>query len=293
MVRSALHVLVQARALAGVAAVAVALAACGSASPTASPASAAPPAATAATSVASASAAPAQASSPTAAPDAEVAEPSPESSPEAASTTRIPVVSCPTTYGVDQPSPSPLPTALSAIVDADLAGTVAFYGTEGLTVLAPKGWDCTAAVGADGSSSLVVTPPGSPLASGSPAPDQQAVTAYSDGACVGCIATDACPVFPEAWSLFATPGAACPATIPTEEKITRRLPQTAVFLDPPHVAGTGSPSGGTYRALGFMVFDPGYDALGDRADPPSLLKVTCTLPDALARVCEELVEGVR
>ena len=252
--------------------------------------------ATPAASAAPPSAAPAQASSPAAAPEAtgaEVAETSPESSPEAASTVRIPVVSCPTTYGADQPTPSPLPTALSAVVDADLAGTVAFYGTEGLTVLAPKGWACTAVVGADGSSSLVVTPTGSPLPSGSPAPDQQAVTAYSDGACVGCIATDACPIFPEAWSLFATPGAACPGAIPTEEKITRRLPQTAVFLDPPHVAGTGLPSGGTYRALGFVVFDPGYDALGDRADPPSLLKVTCTLPDALARICEELVEGVR
>ena len=287
MVRSGLRALARARTVAGTTALAVALAACGSSSPTAAPASAAPSSTalspSAATTPAPASAGPSQST------EAEVAE----SSPETASTVRIPVVSCPTTYGVDRPSPSPLPTALTATVDADLAGTVAFYGTEGLTVLAPKGWDCTAAVGADGSSSLVVTPPGSTLPSGSPAPDQQAVTAYSDGACVGCIATDACPVFPEAWSLFATPGGACPATIPTEEKVTRRIPQTAVFLDPPHVAGTGSPSGGAYRALGFVVFDPGYDAIGDREDPPSFLKVTCTLPDALARVCEELVEGVR
>lgn len=264
-----------ARATAGIAALVVVLAACGTTNPTGSPRG-------------TSSASP----SPSAG-ESEVTESSPEASQEQARTVRIPVVRCPTTYGSEAASPSPLPSTMTAKVDADLAATVSFYGNETLTVLAPKGWDCAAAVGADGSASLVVSPPGSPLPSGSPPPDQQAVTAYSDGACVGCIATDACPVFPEAWSLFAAGGGTCPSRIPVEEKITRRIPQTAVFEDPPGVAGTGMPSGGTYRAVGFMVFDPGTDVGSDRADPPSLIKVTCTLPASLAPICEELVEGVR
>ena len=40
-----------------------------------------------------------------------------------------------------------------------------------------------------------------------------------------------------------------------------------------------------------MVFDPGTGAGGSGADLPSALKITCTLSDALAQVCDEIVEG--
>jgi len=180
-----------------------------------------------------------------------------------------------------------------ATLSGGVAALVSFYGNGTLTLLGPKGWQCSAAVGADGSASMSITPPGQALPTGSPPLDYQAITAFTGGACVGCIAQMSCAIFPEAWNLFATPGQACPNTIPTTERITRPMAQSAVFEDPPGTSGTGEPSGGAYRALGFLVFDPGTDAGGADVRAPSALKVTCTLPDALAPICDETVEGAR
>lgn len=203
-------------------------------------------------------------------------------------------------------TPGPIPTTMTATLTPAVAALVAFYGNGALTLLGPKGWECQAAVGVDGSASMTITPPGqstragssaagSPAAGSSPtggsAADEQAVTAYSGGACVGCIATMACGLFPEAWSLFATPGSACPTVLPVRERVTRPGPRSAVFEDPPGVAGTGEPSGGRYRAIGLLVYDPGTGGGGMGLTLPSGLKVTCTLPDAMSQICDELIEG--
>jgi hypothetical protein len=173
-----------------------------------------------------------------------------------------------------------------------VAELVTYYGNGTRTLLGPKGWHCEAAVGVDGSSSMAITPPGQPAPSGSPAPDEQAVTASTGGVCVGCVASMACGLFPEAWNLFAQPDLSCPATLKLREQVTRPRPRSAVFEDPPGVAGTGEPSGGRYRAIGFLVFDPGTAAGGSGQTTPSALKVTCTLTDAMAQICDELVEGI-
>ncbi len=268
------------------------VAACGSPGPTASPTGAASPASPAVSPAASPAGSPA-ASGPGAAtpgapgPAASLAAPTPET----ADTARIPVVTCPTSFGLPDETIGPVPPTMTATVTPAVAAQVTFYGNGTLTLLGPKGWQCEAAVGVDGSSSMVITPPGQPTPTGSPSPDRQAVTAFTGGACVGCIATMACGLFPEAWRLFDQPGLSCPTTTPAGELVTRPMPSSAVFEDPPGVAGTGEPSGGRYRALGLMVFDPGTGAGGSGADFPSALKVTCTLPDAMAQVCDEIVEG--
>lgn len=213
--------------------------------------------------------------------------------PETARSAHIPVVTCPTNFGLPDETMSPVQTTMTATVTPAVAAQVTFYGNGTLTLLGPKGWHCEAAVGADGSSSMAITPPNQPTSSGSPSPDRQAVTAYTGGGCVGCIATMACGLFPEAWKLFEQPGLACPTTSPPGELVTRPMPRSAVFEDPPGVAGSGDPSGGRYRALGLLVFDPGTGAAGTDRDFPSALKVTCTLPDTLTQVCDEIVEGAR
>jgi hypothetical protein len=182
---------------------------------------------------------------------------------------------------------------MTATVTSAVAAQVTFYGDGTRTLLGPKGWHCEAAVGADGSSSMVITPPDQPTPTESAPPDWQAVTAFTGGACVGCIAAMACGLFPEAWKLFDDSGLSCPTTTPSGELVTRPMPQAAIFEDPPGVAGTGEPSGGRYRALGLMVFDPGTGAGGTGPDFPSVLKITCTLPDAMAQICDEIVEGAR
>ena len=199
------------------------------------------------------------------------------------------MVACPTTYGLPAETMGPVPSTMTATVSAEVAASVTFYANGTQTLLGPRAWRCTAAVGADGSSSMTITPPGQAAPTGSPPPDQQAVTSYTGGACVGCIATMACGLFPEAWKLFDQPGATCPTTTPAGELITRPMPRSAIFEDPPGLAGTGEPSGGQYRALGMLVFDPGS---GAGSEFPSALKITCTLPDSMAQICDEIIEGV-
>jgi hypothetical protein len=259
--------------------------ACGSSGPTPAPtAAAAAPVASLAPAATSGAATPAESG-----PVASLAAPTPETS----RTARIPVVACPTSFGLPDETMGPVASTMTATVTPAVAARITFYGNGTLALLGPKGWSCEAAVGVDGSASMTITPPGQPIPAGSPPPDRQAVTAYTGGACVGCIATMACGLFPEAWKLFEQPGLSCPTTTPAGELVTRPVPRSAIFEDPPGVAGTGEPSGGLYRALGLLVFDPGTGAAGSGGDFPSALKITCTLPDAMAAICDEIVEGGR
>ncbi len=261
------------------------VAACGSAGPTPSP--------TGAPTTPAASLAPA-ATTPAATPGESGPIASLEApTPETAQTARISVVTCPTSFGLPDETMGPVPSTMTATVSPEVAAQVTFYANGMRTLLGPKGWHCEAAVGADGSSSMTITPPGQTTPTDSPSPDRQAVTAFTGGACVGCIATMACGLFPEAWKLFDDSGLACPTKTPAGELVTRPMPRSAIFEDPPGVAGTGEPSGGRYRALGLMVFDPGTGAAGTDQDFPSVLQITCTLPDAMAQVCDEIVEGVQ
>ncbi len=212
--------------------------------------------------------------------------------PEPALTVRIPEVACPTRFGLPNATMPPLPATMTATLTPAVAMLVTFYGNGTLTLIGPQGWHCEAAVGADGSATMAITPPGQAPPAESPSPDDQAVTASTGGGCVACIASMACGLFPEAWNLLAQPGLSCPATPPSRERVTRPKPRSAVFEDPPGVAGTGEPSGGRYRALGFLVFNPGAAGGGTGPAAPSALKLTCTLPDAMAQICDEVIEGV-
>jgi hypothetical protein len=212
--------------------------------------------------------------------------------PEPAHTVRVPEVPCSTNFGLPGQTMPAIPSTMTATLTPAVAALVTFYGNGALTLLGPKDWHCVAAVDGDGSARMTITPPGQPVASGSPSPDQQAVTGATGGSCLACVASLACALFPEASKLLAQSGFSCPATPPTREQVTRPRPRSAVFEDPPGVAGTGEPSGGSYRALGFLVFDPGTAAGGSGSTNPSALKVTCTLPDTMTSICDELVEGV-
>ena len=73
--------------------------------------------------------------------------------------TVLPVISCPTSYGV-QPPPSPfvpheLPTT-------SVVRGLSYYSNGRITVLGPAGWACGALVAADGGQKLDVYPPGKP-----------------------------------------------------------------------------------------------------------------------------------
>jgi hypothetical protein len=212
--------------------------------------------------------------------------------PEPSRVVRIPEVPCPTTYGLAGETMPPLQATMTATLTPAVAALVTYYGNGTLILLGPKDWHCEARVGADGAASMAIAPPDQPARSGSPSPDEQAVSATTGGACAGCVASMACGLFPEAGNLFMQPGFVCRVMPPGGEQVTRPRPGSAVFKDPPGVGGTGDPSGGRYRAFGFIVFNPGTAAGGSGQTAPSALKVTCTLPDAMAQICDELIEGI-
>lgn len=208
--------------------------------------------------------------------------------PEAALTAHIPELLCPTTYGLAGKSPPPIPATQTATLTPGVAALVSYYANGALTLLGPKGWRCDATVAIDGSAYMAITPPGQEPASASAPIEGPAVTASATGRCVNCVALLACSLFPEARDLFTDPVTLCPSAYPIGERVTRAGPQSAEFIDPPGLRGSGSPSGGRYRAIGFIVFNPG-SAAGGRG--PSAVKVTCTLPDTMGDICDELVEG--
>jgi len=185
----------------------------------------------------------------------------------------------------------PVRTNMTATVTPALAALVTFYGNGALILLGPKGWSCTAAVRADGSATMTITPPDQPTQPGIPSPDEQAVTGSTSGSCVRCVALLACSLFPEALALAGPSDRSCPTTLPAGELVTRPFPRSVVFEDPPGVAGTGEPSGGRYRALGLLIFDAGTPGNATGNLGPSALRLTCTLADAMAQICDELIEG--
>ncbi len=80
----------------------------------------------------------------------------------------------------------------------------------------------------------------------------------------------------------------CPK-IPAGERFTRVDHTTADFVDPPGVAGIGTPSGGRYTALGQIRYSPPpIPSMGDAA-----AQITCTLPASDASLCQTVIDGFR
>ena len=92
--------------------------------------------------------------------------------PEPAQRVHIPTASCPTSLAVPGSTLQPVPTNMTATVTPALAALVTFYGNGVLILLGPKGWSCTAAVRADGSATMTITPPDQPTQPGIPSPDE-------------------------------------------------------------------------------------------------------------------------
>jgi hypothetical protein len=194
----------------------------------------------------------------------------------------VPLVTCPTTYGVFPPTPAPLPSSITVSAPSDLAGQLAVYTDQQGTVklVGPKGWQCSASYGADGSGVVRVYPTGEQEPTGSAfSPQQQeAIVGSETSACEGCREFQACPLFSAAASDYSTDyGMSCPETRPTEESTDQISTGVIGFEDPAGVAGDGNPSGGPYPANGVMTY---YSANEDG----SWLD-TCTLPNSEHALC--------
>jgi hypothetical protein len=141
----------------------------------------------------------------------------------------------------------------------------AYSNTDGY-LLAPRNMRCAGLVAADGGSQIVIWPRGH--ARPGPHSDGDGLELSLNPACTSCRAGEACPFFPQfARSL----GFPCSEGVPAGEIVDRPSSAVAVFEDPPGVAGSGWPSGGSDTANGVVGIAPGQ---GDRL----VYRATCTLP---------------
>jgi hypothetical protein len=198
----------------------------------------------------------------------------------------LPVVECPTQYGIANPASHGAVQSVS--VPGDVASSLANYtdGLHEMSVVGPRGWHCSALDAADGTASLFIAPPGTSVTEG--------VSYTKDlregiGATVGGSAQlpywFTCAAMPD---LGVTGDIPC-TKVPAGERFTRVDHTTADFIDAPGVAGIGTPSGGRYTARGQIRYDPRpIPTMGDMA-----AEVTCTLPASDANLCQTIVDGFR
>lgn len=205
----------------------------------------------------------------------------------------LPTILCRMSYGAGSApsSAAPSPTT-SAVVPADLAPRLAAYWTPVAVVLAPRGWACAGAVGADGSSEVIAAPKGTPRMTGfnlDPPRSAPSVQLQAVPACQGCVASMICALFPS--SPVATEYAFQPCTVrdPPRQRVIRTTENTALFVDPPNVRGQGSPSGAANPAIGALLLRPYTGQTSGTQAGAAATQVTCALPAKFESTCWAIV----
>jgi hypothetical protein len=201
---------------------------------------------------------------------------------------QLPLDICTTSVGVSSDTPANLPATVQVDIAKGFSTQLAFYSdNEGvIEVLAPSGWTCTAVIGADGSSSVTVSPAGqSDVSSGALTPGSTAeeINASQTSACVGCRESLACPLFVNAANDYLHAfQKACPSRRPTSELVTKINGHVVEIEDPPGVNGDADPSGGAYPAVGVMTY------FGDGNSDGSWTE-TCVLPPTDTSLCKAII----
>ncbi|MDA8279448.1 MAG: hypothetical protein M0Z63_03350 [Actinomycetota bacterium] len=202
------------------------------------------------------------------------------------------------------------PATIPATLPPAVSGTLSYY-TDNVAslqpVLAPAGWHCSVAVGADGSTTVDVVAPQDPLPTGFtgqlPTTDE-AVTAITPAACQGCIYSMVCPFVPASGLELSYAGLPCHESSPPQESANWPPPQESVtwlrgpaapgattvddtiaFEDPPGVAGDATPSGGPYPANGILRYR------WQHGGPGTAAAATCTLPQADHSICTAILNA--
>lgn len=201
--------------------------------------------------------------------------------------TVVPNVVCPESFGIDHPEVLAPVKVLRTNLPAVVAGLAAYTDAAGVqTVIAPQGWVCRAALGADGSGSIIAVPPTSSV---DPEPvsyrtdRREAVSSSETSACLSCRLALVCPILADPVDANAL-GQTCTVTSPSTEGRTPISATTVAFEDPPGTAGYGAPSGGPDPANGVVILHPSSATL-----PGEGLAETCTLPASEHDLCTAIL----
>jgi Domain of unknown function (DUF4850) len=198
------------------------------------------------------------------------------------------VVACPSTYGINYGS-GPGPRSVVGVrarvtIPTRLVGKLSLYSDHYRSirpVLAPAGWKCSAAVGADGGGGVIVTPRGSNVTG------EELSYSYVP-ACVGCAFDVYCPFANAAIDQAADQGSCPMPSVKQTDQVVYQTPSTSVgtlFVeDPPGVSGTMTPYG---VPLSHYYVTAGYVSYNTVGDDQMLSEVlSCTLPSSQVDVCQ-------
>jgi hypothetical protein len=199
---------------------------------------------------------------------------------------RLPLHVCKTSLALPTMKAANLPSYKNEKVPPGSAGKLVIYsdsmGT--MKLLGPRGWGCSAAVGADGSGGVTITPTnsgtwtnsGGALGAGSKVEE---INGSQSGGATGDALAQACSLFTSAQKRWAVNGQKCYPTKPASETVLQLNQNSVEFIDPPHVHGNGNPSGGAYPVSGVVTFYP-----NSWQEPQSWIE-TCVLPPNEQSIC--------
>jgi hypothetical protein len=200
----------------------------------------------------------------------------------------VPVVVCPTEYGVPPTASDPhAPTSLTIVSPAfDRPKLSGYSDRRGfLPVVGPAGWNCKAIEAGDGGQGIGVTPPGvAPRDSWVNAvppklPPADGVFASWEPGCQGCVYGEICGIVPSAdadFPSFARSGI-CNAQ-PVGQQVTPLGGDLYAIDDP---AGTIGPDA-AHSILRYTRATSTSNAMA--------LRITCILPASQRNVCDSLID---
>lgn len=177
----------------------------------------------------------------------------------------------------------------ASLTKSEAARLVSFNGL----LLAPAGWRCDLNGGSGGTTLVAYNPRAGFFNSPFGYQPNEAVSAYY--ATTGNHAlSHACAFFTLAASLYDELGlGSCGSGVdpPVGEQRTQITAGEVRFVDPPHVGGTGNPSGGPNRAVGIELFEVRYDRSGRALQDAAT--ATCALAPARRHFCAGIFRNVR
>jgi hypothetical protein len=200
----------------------------------------------------------------------------------AAAPVTVPVVRCPTSFGVAPGRASATRTLILRDVPPSTAGLVAYTNTSGF-LIGPPHVRCAGAVGADGNATIQIWPKGQ----AKPGPHGAGVGLSLSviPACIGCKAEATCHYFSTFRRYLGQVELNCRPEPPPGERLRYLTKRLVAFVDPPFVKGAGWPSGAGLGATGLVGIEPGASQV--------VFTSSCTLPATQRDVCVDSAAAAR
>jgi hypothetical protein len=201
---------------------------------------------------------------------------------KAAAAVTVPVVRCPTSFGV-APGRSSVPHAVHLRdVPSSTAGLVAYANTSGY-LIGPRRFRCAGVIGADANSTIQLWPSGQARPGPHSAGAGLALSVIP--ACLGCKALATCHYFLTFRRYLGRVALNCRPEPPPGERLRYLAKRLVAFVDPPFVKGAGWPSGSGLQSNGLVGIEPGAGQV--------VFTSSCTLPAAQRAVCVDSAAAER